>query len=170
MPSSRKKVIVRRFSQEWLAGYLPPAGFVHRGEIELLDLAGKVAVLPIAETKWICFVRDFNSGETGNPERLLRKSFAGRPRAEGLWLRLKLTDGDALEGIAANDLSLLEEPGVFLVPPDIRSNTQRIFLPRPSIAELEVVAVIASPLRRKHLDKPRQEDLFGQPSSLAEDG
>jgi hypothetical protein len=161
MPSSRKKVIVRKFSREWLAGYLPPSDFARHGRIEVLDMAGKVAALPLEEVKWVCFVRDFNSGESDNPERLLRKNFAGRPRTEGVWLRLRLTDGDSIEGLAANDLTLLDGTGIFMVPPDIRSNTQRIFVPRPSIAELAVAAVISAPTRRKPDDSPRQEDLFG---------
>jgi hypothetical protein len=160
MPSSRKKVIVRKLSRDWLAGYLPPADFVHRGQIEILDLGGKVVALSLDDLKWICFVRDFNSGEPDNPERLLRKSFAGRPRSEGVWLRLRLTDADLIEGLATNDLTLLDPAGVFLTPPDIRSNTQRIFVPRSAIAELTVVAVIASPARRKPAEIPAQEDLF----------
>jgi hypothetical protein len=161
MPSSRKKVIVRKFSREWLAGYLPYADFAHQGRIEMLDLAGKVVALPLEEIKWLCYVRDFNSGEVDNPEGLLRKSYAGRPRTEGLWLRLRLTDGDSIEGLGANDLTLLDSSGIFLVPPDIRSNTQRMFIPRSSIADFVVVAAIASPARRKADDRPHQPDLFG---------
>jgi hypothetical protein len=160
MPSSRKKVIVRKLSREWLAGYLPLAHFAQQDRIELLDLSGKVATLSLEEIKWLCYVRDFNSGEADNPERLLRKSYAGRPRSEGLWLRLWLTDGDSIEGMAANDLTLLDSSGIFLVPPDIRSNTQRMFIPRSSIGEFVVVAAIASPARRKP-DRPGQADLFG---------
>jgi hypothetical protein len=160
MPSSRKKVIVRKFSLEWLAGYLPAANFADAEGIELLDLAGKVAALPLEKIKWVCYVRDFSSGEVDNPEGLLRKSYAGRPRSEGLWLRLRLSDGDSIEGLAANDLSLLDRWGIFLVPPDIRSNAQRIFIPRSSITELVVVAAIASPARRKTDDRPSQPELF----------
>jgi hypothetical protein len=160
MPSSRKKVIVRKFSREWLAGYLPTAHFVHQDKIELLDLAGKVATLSLEEIKWLCYVRDFNSGEVENPESLLRKSYAGRPRTEGLWLRLRLTDGDSIEGMAANDLTLLDSDGIFLVPPDIRSNTQRMFIPQSSISEFVVVAAIVSAARRKTDDRPSQSDLF----------
>lgn len=161
MPSSRKKVIVRKFSREWLAGYLPPAHFTHQAAIELLDLAGKVTTLPLEEIKWLCYVRDFNSGDVDSPERLLRKTYAGRPRSEGVWIRLRLTDDDVLEGMATNDLTLLDADGIFLVPPDIRSNTQRMFIPRSSIAEFVVVAAIGSPARRKPDDHSDQQDLFG---------
>ncbi len=142
MPSSIKKVILRKWDQEWLSGYLAPAGFVRNGSVELLDLTGKIQSAALDQLKWICFVRDFNSGEIANPERLLRKTFAGRPRAAGIWVRLRLTDEDELEGLAANDTSLITSGGLFLVPPDTRSNTQRIFVPAPSIQTLEVISVI----------------------------
>jgi len=167
MSSSRKKVIVRKFSREWLAGYIAAADFVIEGAVEVLDLSGKVIKIPLGEVKWLCFVRDFNSGEVDNPERLLRKTFAGRPRTEGLGLRLCLKDEDRIEGMASNDISLLDPWGIFLTPPDIRSNTQRVFVPRMSIVELEVVAMISAPVRRgvpiaTESATPRQEDLFGK--------
>ncbi|ACO33897.1 hypothetical protein ACP_0514 [Acidobacterium capsulatum ATCC 51196] len=112
--------------------------------VELLDLESKVALVAAQEIKWVCYVRDFNSGEVNNPERLLRKTFAGRPRIEGVHLRLKLTDGDVIEGVAANDRSLLGAEGVFLLPPDTRSNTQRMWIPVTAIAELEAMAVVGS--------------------------
>ncbi len=109
-----------------------------------------------ASLKWICYVRDFNSGEAANPERLLRKTFTGRPRMEGLLLRIRLTDGDLIEGLAANDLSLISGEGLFLTPPDVRSNTQRIWVPPSTIAELEVIAVIGRPNANSHPPKTPQ--------------
>ena len=95
MPSSRKKVIVRKLSREWLAGYLPHADFATRGVSRCSTWPAKWSTLPLEEIRsGSAIVRDFNSGELDNPERLLRKSYAGRPRTEGLWLRLRLTDGD----------------------------------------------------------------------------
>lgn len=149
MSSSRKKAIIRNFSRDWIPGYLPPDGFVDGTTVELLGLDGKVLSLPIDGMKWVCFVRDFNSGEPANPERLLRKTFVGRPRMEGLFLRLRLKDGEQIEGVAANDLSLSSGDGLFLTPPDTRSNTQRIWIPRSSLEELEVVAVIGAAAKKK---------------------
>lgn len=149
MSSSQKKVIVRTRTYEALAGYLPMHGLAESEQIELLDLAGKVVAVPLADVKWVCFVRDFNSGEIDNPERLMKKTFSGRPRSAGVWLRLRLMDGDLVEGLAGNDLTLLTGQGIFLTPPDIRSNTQRMFLPRTSIEGLEVVMVIAPIGKRK---------------------
>lgn len=163
MASSRKKTIARKFSQDWVAGYLPALGFLHTGVVELLALDGKTVQLLAKDLKWICFVREFNSGEVANPERLLRKTFTGRPRTEGLLLRLRLSDGETLEGLAANDLSLISGDGLFLTPPDTRSNTQRIWVPPSAVAELEVLAVIGATKRSKP-PRPKnaaeQENLF----------
>jgi len=153
----------------WLAGYLPATGFIRRAvspdALEVLDLSARRQVIPLASLKWACFVRDFNSGETTNPERLLRTTFSGRPRLAGLWLRMTLKDETILEGMAANDLTLLDPAGILVTPPDTRSNTQRIFLPRTSILELNVVAVIGGAAVTADKRKPpasarQQGDLF----------
>ena len=163
MSSSRKKAIFRKISRDWLAGYLPAEGFNHQGQVGVLDLDGKVVLLAVDDLKWICYVRDFNSGELNNPERLLRKTFAGRPRGEGLFVRARLKDGDLIEGLAGNDLTLVASHGIFLVPPDLRSNTQRIWIPRTSLEELEVVAVIGVAKKKISVsaeDEAAQEKLF----------
>jgi hypothetical protein len=166
MPSSRKKAIARRFTRDWVAGYVvfdgsSPDGFLKEGSLELLALDGKVLSLDLKTIKWLCFIRDFNSGEAENPERLLRKTFAGRPRTEGLYLRATLTDGDQIEGIAVNDLSLITANGILLTPPDVRSNTQRVWIPAASLSELEVVAVIGGAAKKKpSRTEDRQESLF----------
>jgi uncharacterized protein DUF6982 len=163
MSSSRKKIIARKFSRDWIAGYLTTTDFARHGTVEILGMDGKVLSIQIQELKWLCLVRDFNSGELNNPERLLRKTFSGRPRGEGLWLRLQLKDGDTLEGLAENNLSILDPEGFFLTPPDTRGNTQRIWLPRTALTELEIVAVIGGAVKKKPAatsKEEQQESLF----------
>jgi hypothetical protein len=161
MATSRKKVIVRKLDREWLSGYLPLSDFVADGAVGLLDLDGKVTSVRLVEVKWICYVRDFSPGDAETPERLLSKSFARRPRSQGLWLRVRLKDNDAIEGLAQNDSTLLDTHGLFMAPPDTRSNTQRIFLPRLAIRELEVLAVIRASVPKKPA-AALQESLFQQ--------
>jgi hypothetical protein len=149
MASQRKPVIVRKFSRDWLAGYaamkFPPGA----PEMEILDLSGKVTWIRWETVKWVCYVRDFpGAADQANPERLLHKRFAVRPRTAGLWLRMSLTDGDELEGLASNDRSLIDGAGLLLIPPDQRSNTQRIFVPRQAIQSLEVLSLIGAGKRR----------------------
>ncbi|HEY0264937.1 MAG TPA: hypothetical protein VGC07_10485 [Granulicella sp.] len=179
MANAQKKVIVRCFNGAILPGYLPVGAFVRQEtagpQLDLLDLAGRVASLPLEDVKIVSYVRDFNLSDTTNPERLARRTFLARPRTEGLWLRLTLRTGEQLEGLAATDLtlltSILEDNGLFLTPPDTRSNTQRLFIPRLAITELQLIAVITSPSKKKPVqaEEPAslQETLFASlpPSS-----
>jgi hypothetical protein len=115
------------------------------------------------QVKLVCFVRDLPAGDSANPERLLHKRFSIRPRTPGLWLRMTLTDGEELEGLAANDRSLIEGAGLLVTPPDTRSNTQRIYVPRQAIQTLEVVSRIGATGRKRSEAAGRaagQPDLF----------
>jgi hypothetical protein len=164
MSTSRKKVIVRRFSGDTLPGYLPHAAFVHNSSLDLLDLSGRIIPLPLNDIKTVSYVRDFNLSDTVNPERLARRAFLARPRAEGLWLRITFRSGDLLEGLAPTDRSLVDalvdDAGLFLTPPDTRSNTQRLYVPRAAITELQLLAVITTPSRRPSpAERPTKENL-----------
>ena len=166
MASARKPVIVRKFSRDWIAGYAG-AEFGQRAcELEILDLSGKVLRIGWEQVKWVCYVRDFPVGaDPANPERLLRKRFALRPRTAGLWLRMTLHDGDELEGLAANDKSLVDGNGLLLTPPDTRSNTQRIYVPRQAILAMEVVSLIGAAMRKREEAARRgveQAELFSR--------
>jgi len=151
MASARKPVIARKFSRDWTAGYITASFGQLQAELEILDLTGKVLRIPWEQVKWVCYVRDLPGAGSDplNPERLLRKKFSLRPRTAGLWVRLTLTDGDELEGLAANDRSLVEGAGLMLTPPDTRSNTQRIYVPRQAIETLEVVSLIGAASRKR---------------------
>ena len=130
----------------------PGSNFGHNEtELEILDVSGKVLRIGWDEVKWVCYVRDFpsTSADQSNPERLLHKRFSIRPRTAGLWLRMTLTDDEELEGLAANDLSLVEGSGLLLTPPDTRSNTQKIYVPRRAIKMLEVVSLIGVAGKRR---------------------
>jgi hypothetical protein len=163
--SSRKPVIVRKFSRDWVAGYAGALFGQDTPALEILDLSGKVLLLDWVAVKWVCYVRDFPGSEQSNPERLLQKRFAVRPRASGLWLRMTLTDGDELEGLAANDRSLIQGAGLLLTPPDTRSNTQRIYVPRSAIQSLQVVSLIGSNARKRGAATP-QPELFPAETEL----
>jgi hypothetical protein len=140
MASIRKPVIVRKFSRDWCAGYAGPSFAPDLAELEILDLTGKVLRIGWDQVKWVCYVRDFPAAspafDQANPERLLHKRFTVRPRTAGLWLRMTLTDGEEIEGL-------------LLTPPDTRSNTQRIYVPRQAIQILEVVSLIGAAARKR---------------------
>lgn len=159
MPSTHKKVVVRKTDRDTVNGFVAPAHFVQEGKLELLNTGGNVVAIELKDIKVVYFVREFE-----NWDSLTRKTFTTRPRTEGLWVRLKFKDGEVLEGMMPNDLSLNMPEGFLVNPPDLRSNTQRIFVPRTALETLTVLAVIGG-TRRRRKDLPtdaRQVPMFGE--------
>ena len=166
MASSRKKVLLRDIDDTVRPGYLAVSSFVDQSTnspaVPLLDLEGRVAPIPLKSIRWIAFVRDFNLDDRQDPERLTRRTFLARPRTEGLWVRLNLVGGLVLEGLAPLDTSLVDgivdDLGLFLIPPDIRSNTQRVYIPRLAITDLQILAVITTPSKTKPVKPSKPSD------------
>ena len=159
MPSTHKKVVVRKIDRDSINGYVAPANFVREGKLELLNTTGNVVAIELRDIKVVYFVREF-----GDSESLSRKTFTTRPRTEGLWVRIKFKDGEVIEGMMPNDLSLTSADGFLINPPDLRSNTQRMFIPRGALESLTVLAVIGAG-RRQRREMPadvRQVPMFGE--------
>jgi hypothetical protein len=55
---------------------------------------------------------------------------------------MRFRDNEEIEGLMPNDLVHEGVEGFSIIPPDTRSNTQRIFIPRSALAEMNVIAVI----------------------------
>ena len=159
MPSTHKKVVVRKMDRDSINGYVAPANFVHEGKLELLNTAGNVVSIDLRDIKGVYFVREFGDSESPS-----RKTFTSRPRTEGLWVRIRFKDNEVMEGMMPNDLMQNTSDGYLINPPDLRSNTQRIFVPRTALESLIVLAVIgATRRRRKGLPTDtRQVPMFGE--------
>jgi hypothetical protein len=152
MAGSQKKVVVRRTGGTLAWGYLPQEQLLRDGQVALMGADGRVNSIAFSEIEMICYVRDFNLDDPVDPERLGRRSFVGRPRGDGLWVRLGLHDDTQLEGLMPFDLgfltTLLDDQGIFLTPPDGRSNVLRVFVPRGSLRSLEVLGWVSAPSKR----------------------
>jgi uncharacterized protein DUF6982 len=157
VPSTHKKVIVRKLDRDTVNGYVA-AHFVRDSKLELLNTTGNVVGIELSDIKCVFFVREF-----GDTESLSRKTFTTRPRAEGLWVKIKFKDGEVLEGMMPNDLALNSADGFLINPPDLRSNVQRMFVPRTALESLTVLAVIGATRRqRKGSEDVRQVPMFGE--------
>ena len=169
MAGSQKKVVVRSFGGEVAWGYLPSGGFLAGEEVELMDPAGRLKSIPLNGIQWIAYVRDFNLDDRNDPEHMGRKTFLGRPRSGGLWLRLRLRDDAVIEGLSEFDLaalgSVVEDGGLMLTPPDGRGNTLRLFVPRAALKTVEVLGWISSapkPPKKVKVVEEGQPGLFGE--------
>ena len=152
MAPAQKKVILRSFSNELAWGYLPQSGFLRDNAITLMATDGRLSPIPLKTLKRIAYVRDFNLIDHTDPERIGRLTFSARPRGDGLWLRLTFRDNEILEGLSTLDLafadSLADDHGLFLTPPDPRSNTFRLFVPRLALTSIETLGYVTAPSRR----------------------
>jgi hypothetical protein len=152
--STNKKVLVRRYDRETLAGHVNPALYLQPEGVELVSTQGNTVLVPYPDVKSVAFVRDF---EADAPERQV---FQTRPKMPGLWVSLQFRDGDRMEGIVPNNLLLLENIGLTVTPPDPFGNQQRIFVPRTSLTSVEVLGVVGSPLKKRKA-KPVAKDQIG---------
>ena len=153
--STSKKVTIRRFDREALSGFVNPQTYLRPEGVELISTHGAVSLVPYAEVKAVCFVRDFLPDSPAAE----RKAFATRPKKEGLWVRLQFRDGDSLEALIANTLLQVEGAGLTISPPDPNSNNQRMFIPRTALIDLQVLGVVGSPLRHRGPKPPRPGQL-----------
>jgi hypothetical protein len=159
--STNKKVLLARFDREPVEGFVQASVGFDGETIEILTPSGTLLRIPVSETKAVCFVRDFDGGETWRGHR----TFLTRPKMTGIWVRLLFRDGDSLEGMLPNNLMLAGPAGFSIIPPDPTFHNQRIFVPRAALREVQVLGVVGSPLKRRPSKKPAGEgqlEMFGE--------
>ena len=141
--STHKKVVLVLADKKPLRGYLNPARLGQLDPIDLLSPDGEHIEVPLSKVRSVYFVREFS--EDFEPQR---KAFLSRPKLDGLWVKLRFTDGDALEGVVPNDLLSLLDNGLHITPPDLNSATDRIFVPRAALSEVTVLGVVGIARRK----------------------
>jgi hypothetical protein len=140
-----------------LRGYLSPARLGQSEPIDVLTPDGEHEQIPLAKVRAIYFVREFS--DDFEPER---KAFLSRPKLDGLWVRLRFTDNDTLEGVIPNDLLSLIDNGLQITPPDLNSTTDRIFVPRSALSEVTVLGVVGIARRKPSAAAAAQSRLFNE--------
>ena len=161
--STSKKVIVLLLNRKAVRGYVNPAQVGRSETIDLLTADGEQESIKLADVKSVYFVREFK--DPFEPER---KTFLSRPKLDGLWVRLRFRDEDAMEGIVANNLLDLLDSGVRLTPPDLHGNVLHMFVPRTALAEMKVLGVVGVARRTPRATREigavieAQSKLFGE--------
>ena len=70
MPSTHKKVVVRKMDRDSINGYVAPSNFVREGKLELLNTSGNVVAIDLRDIKAVYFVREFGDSESLEPQDL----------------------------------------------------------------------------------------------------
>jgi len=141
--STHKKVVLVLADKKPLRGYLNPARLGQLDPVDVLTPDGEHVQLPLNKIRSIYFVREFS--DDFEPQR---KAFLSRPKLDGLWVKLRFIDGDALEGVVPNDLLSLLDNGLHITPPDLNSSTDRIFVPRAALSDVTVLGVVGIARRK----------------------
>ena len=141
--STHKKVIVALLDKTAVRGYLGPTRLGQADPVDVLTPDGEHEQIPLARIRAIYFVREFS--DDFEPER---KAFLSRPKLDGLWVRLRFTDSETLEGVVPNDLLNILDNGLQITPPDLNSSTDRIFVPRSALSEVTVLGVVGIARRK----------------------
>jgi len=161
--STLKKVVVLLLDRTSVKGYLNPGALGQADSTDLLTLDGEHQAIELKDVKCVYFVREFN-----DKFELERKTFLSRPKLDGLWVRLRFRDDDAMEGIVSNNLLDLLDAGVQLTPPDLHGNVLRMFIPRSALAEMKVLGVVGVARRTARATRgiaavaEAQSKLFGE--------
>ncbi len=158
MSSTAKRVLVRRFGRDSIAGIVYPDTYLKPLHLELLRPDGTYLAIPYDEVKTVSFVRDLDAKP--DPARI----FLTRPKLEGLWVRMVLRDGEVQDGVLPNNLLSWDLQGYTVTPPESDSNNQRVFVPKEALKSVQVLGVVGSPLRaakpKKKVPTDAQPTLF----------
>lgn len=163
--SSHKKAVVLLLDQTPVKGYVNTRSLGREETIDVLTPEGEHRPIASNDVKAVYFVREFDADF-----ELERKTFLSRPKLDGLWVRLRFRDDDAMEGIVSNDLLDMLSSGVQLTPPDLHGNTLRMFVPRSALTEMKVLGVVGIARRaprqaiasRTQPSLPAQSKLFSE--------
>ncbi len=161
--STHKKVAVFLFDGSAEPGYLNPATLDAGDSLDLLSPGGEHRSIPLKDLKAVCFVREFSGAF--EPER---KTFLSRPKIDGLWVHLRFTDDDELEGVVPNDLLAMLGTGVQLTPPDLHGNVVRMFIPRTALVEMNVLGVVGAGRHPQPKSRPNAAEIPEQPKLFRE--
>ena len=154
--STHKKVVVELLDKKLVRGDVNPGRLPGAASVDLLSQEGEHEEIEFARVRAIYFVRDL-----AEDIEMERKSFLSRPKLDGLWVRMRFVDGEALEGVIPNDLLTFVDNGLQITPPDFNSNTDRVYVPRSALAELTVLGVVGI-ARRKPAAGAEQPRLFNE--------
>jgi hypothetical protein len=159
MPSTRKRVLIRKLDRSLLAGFVESDTLGASQSIELLSPEGQVSTIPQSEVHAVYFVASWENAHA----EVERRTFAARPRMDGLWLRMRFHDNEVLEGVVPNNLLELGASGFTIVPPDPTTGLQRVYVPRSSLTDVQVLGVIGAQRRERHRAAGARDqiDLFG---------
>lgn len=93
--------------------------------------------IDVSKAKAIFFVKSFEGNKAKHPLRF----YANGPTVHGIWVEIRFTDGEVVEGVIHNSIHHLVEEGFLLSPSDPDSNNEVVFVLKSAIQNYRVLGV-----------------------------
>ncbi|MFQ5741768.1 MAG: hypothetical protein ACE5JX_22450 [Acidobacteriota bacterium] len=132
--SSLRKVIVRRGDGQVVAGFADSSKI--QNSVRIINRQGKEEVFPLDDVKAVFFVKDFDGNPKYEDIHFLKRQ-TGSP---AVWVRVKFSDGETIEGKIENNVNLLAQPGFFLWPSDSETNNDCVYIAKSAVAEFTILS------------------------------
>ncbi len=139
-----RKVVIRYMNGRLLRGYMDVDDqLTIQGQLSetifIDSVEGKPVEVRPSEIKAIFFVRSFE----GKADYSEFKIFSNRPAGKGVWIRVRFSDGEIIEGVAPNCFDTFSKPVFYMTPPDPVSNNQAVLVSKRFLKEMQVLGLAA---------------------------
>ncbi len=102
---------------------------------------GEIREIPTAGAKAIFFVMTFD----GDLRHRALHFHEHAPVMQGLWIRVRFHDGEAVEGIISNTHDHVLGPGFFMTPTDPNGNNKLIYVLKSRLKDFSVLGLRNAP-------------------------
>jgi preprotein translocase subunit SecF len=106
-----------------------------------LPESGEVKQVEVADAKAIFFVKTFD----GDLRHRALHFHEHAPVMQGLWIRVRFQDGEAIEGIISNTHDHVLGQGFFMMPTDPNGNNKLIYVLKSRLKDFNVLGIRNAP-------------------------
>jgi hypothetical protein len=135
--SSMGKVVVRTREGKVYAGFSRKED-VGSETIKILDQKGEEKSFSLDELKGLFFVKDFKGDPEYDPVKFLNTNSV----KASIWVHVEFEDGEVIEGMVRDHMSLLNSPGFYLWPSDEDTNNGLIYVVKEAIKDFEILSTV----------------------------
>ena len=101
----------------------------------------EVREINVREAKAVFFVRTFD----GDLNHRALHFHENAPVMEGLWVRVRFEDGEAIEGLISNTYDHVLGEGFFMMPTDPNGNNRLIYVVKSRLRDFNVLGIRNAP-------------------------
>jgi hypothetical protein len=131
------KVVVRTRKGEVYPGFSRKED-VGDEEVKILTRNGKEKSFSLEELKGLFFVKEFKGDPDYDPVKFLSKNSV----KASVWVHVEFEDGEVIEGMVRDHMSLLFSSGFYLWPSDEDTNNGLIYIVKQAIKDFEIMSTV----------------------------